>query len=291
MREQDPNAKEKKDKRFSIVDLLKLFPSILVTLGIVAFWHEPFIALLMAVGFFWITLPVLVTAGIFFCLSLKMKTVGQKIIAFYGFFNILLLVVYHFVALPQQTCDADIMDRHYRKHAADFEELCHFTVDALDDSCGITLEWEHGRLDRFSIESHGQSDLLSNEEAIAKQDSLMQIVGLTHEELDGIHQRVKKAHCIGIKLSYHTFDACHHSFYPSAPHAATIIFRYVGFGRYDFLIKDSAFTDDEKDIIMNDITLIPYNDHVIFQFGGGAVGPQSFDKEYREKYINKYKPW
>ena len=276
------------ENRLKASDIFKLLPSILVTLGIVALWYEPFIALWMAVGFFWITLPVLLTAGAFFGLSLKMKTVGQKVIAFYGFFNILLLVAYLVVALPQQSCDADTMERHYRKHAADFDELCRYTIDALDDSCGITLEWEHGRLNRFGIESHGQVDRFSNEEAIAKQDSLMQIVGLTHEEFDGIHQRVKKARCIGINVSYSTFENWHHTFYPSAPHAATVLFRYVGFGRYDFLIKDSAFTDDEMDVIMNDLTLIPYNDRVIFQYGGGAIGPQTFDKDYRDKYIEKY---
>ena len=278
------------ENRLKATDIFKLLPSILVTLGIVAFWYEPFLALWMAVGHFWITLPVLLAAGAFFGLSLKMKTVGQKVISFYGFFNILLLVAYLVVALPQQSCDADTMDRHYRKHAADFDELCRYTIDALDDSCGISLEWKHGRLNRFGIESHGQVDRFSNEEAIAKQDSLMQIVGLTHEELDGIHQRVKKARCIGINVSYSTFENWHHTFYPSAPHAVTILFRYIGFGRYDFLIKDSAFTDDEMAVIMNDLTLIPYNDRVIFQYGGGAVGPQTFGKDYRDKYIEKYKP-
>ena len=261
-------------------DILKLIPSVLVTVGIIMLWYDDFIAvLIMSLGFY-ITIPALIAAIVIFFLSIKMNTVGKKVIVFYGIFNILLLAAYILFVSPHRQCSPEIMEKHYEKHAAELDELCRFAFEALDDSCAVTLEWEHGKLDMFHVESHGECDNCCNEEAIVKQDSLMQIVGLTKEELDGIRKRLKKAGCIGIEVSSTT------------PHNVAVWFRRVGMGRYDYMIKDTALTEEEKAEVMDSSgDLIPYNERVVFRYGGGAIGPQVFGKEEREEYMSKHKAW
>ncbi|MBP5535395.1 MAG: hypothetical protein J6X62_01240 [Bacteroidales bacterium] len=261
------------------IDFLKLIPSVLVSAGIVAFWYDDFMALWMVVALIWITLPVLLAAIVIFFLSLKRKTVGQRVIVAYGVFNVLLLAAYLLIGAPKQRCNPEIMERHYEKHAAELDDLCRYAVDALDDSCGVTLEWEHGKLNKFHVTVAGRRDNCWSEEAVAKKDSLMAVVGLTAEEFDGICERVKKAGCIGIEVSR------------SKPHTVEVWFRREGFGRYDFIIKDSAFSDAERADIMEDMVLLPYNERVAFQYGGGAVGPQTFSREAREEYMEKHKAW
>ena len=260
-------------------DYLKLLPSVLVTMGIVALWYDDFVAIMiMAFGFF-ITIPVVIVAIVLFFMSLKMNTVGKKVIVFYGAFNALLLAAYIIFGAPQQNCNPDIMEKHYEKHAGELDELCSYAVEALNDSCGVTLEWEKGKLSMFHIVNRGSYDNYWREDAISKQDSLMQIVGLTKDELDGIRRRLKAAGCIGIEASH------------TKPHRVEVWFRRVGMGRYDYIIKDTAMTDEEKAEAIEGQDLIPYNERVVFQYGGGAIGPQVFDKEVRDEYMSKHKPW
>ena len=258
-------------------DFLKLLPAILVSAGIIALWYDDFIGIIIILYFFWITLPALIAAIVFFILSLKRETVGQKIIVYYGMFNFLLLAAYLVFGAPQQRCSPDIMERHYEKHANELDELCRYTADALDDSCGVTLEWSHGRLSTLHIEKDGERDCFCNEEALDKQDSLMQEVGLSHEELAGIRKRLKHAGCIGIDVSRNT------------PNTTAVWFRCVGLCRYEFLINDTALTDEERTAAMSDEQLIPYNERVVFRFLGGAIGPQTFGKA-KEVYLGKHKP-
>ena len=277
-------------------DILKLLPSVLVTAGIAGLWYDDFVAFMIMVILFYVTIPVLIAAIVFFFMSLKMSTVGKKVIFFYGIFNVLLLTVYLIFGKPQQECNPDIMEKHYEKHAVELDELCQYTVDVLNDNCGVTLEWYRKKLHMFHVEVDGQYDCFWNEDAISKQDSLMQVVGLTQEEMDGIHRRLKKVGCIGIEASRTAPDtAVSRYLYPLAPlsrtHAVTVWFRRVGMGRYDYIIHDAVMTDEEKKQAMEYLEFIPYNERVVFQFRGGAIGPQVFGKEIREKYLNKHKPW
>ena len=260
-------------------DVLKLLPFLLVTAGIVVFWYDDFVATMVAAIFFWLVIPVALAAIVLFFLSLKRKDTGQKVIVWYGLFNLLLLVAYIAFGAPRQRCDPETMARHYEQHSTELDELCRYAFDALDDSCGVTLEWTHGQISMFHIEKAGQHIKTWSDESIAKQDSLMQAVGLTPDEMKGIRQRMRKTGCIGIEAS------------KANPHTVAVWFRRVGMGRYDFLINDTLLTDEERKEAMDDLSLIPYNERVVFRYGGGAVGPQVFSRTERDEYLDKHHPW
>ena len=46
-------------------------------------------------------------------------------------------------------------------------------------------------------------------------------------------------------------------------------------------------TEEQMQNAINQNELIPYSDRVVFEFGGGAVGPQSFGEEYKKVFLKK----
>ena len=47
-------------------------------------------------------------------------------------------------------------------------------------------------------------------------------------------------------------------------------------------------TPEEKKRYMDDPMFIPYNDSVVFKYGGGAVGPQAFGSELKEDFMKRH---
>ena len=105
----------------------------------------------------------------------------------------------------------------------------------------------------------------------------MSVVGLTEEEYDGIRSRLKAMGCIGLEASR------------NYPEYTSIWFRRVGAGMYSYILHPQPFTDDEKEKILEDYTICPYNDHVLFEYGGPAWGSDNFPQ--KDKYLKKHKPW
>jgi hypothetical protein len=72
----------------------------------------------------------------------------------------------------------------------------------------------------------------------------------------------------------------------------TIInFRRVGMGMYAFIVYNRLMNQDEKDYYMNDGQCIPYNEKVVFMYGGGAFGMQVFPNDEKEEFLLRHKPW
>ena len=273
----------KEQTQTTIFGILKLIPFAIVTAIIVLFWVDDFIGFMIALIFCWVTLPAMGFSIAFFIMGLRWRDVWHRIAVIWGGINVLLVVVYVLAVAPDRRCNPDIMAKHYDKHHTEMEELHRYLQSAVADSCAVTLEFKGNSLEMFHVcageaDEHHYSNFW-NEEAREKKDSLMCVVGLTQEEYDGIHQRLKKMGCIGIEYSQIT------------PNLVKIWFRREGMGRYDFIINNQSMTDEEKSVVMEDLMLIPYNDHCTFQYGGGAIGPQTFSQEEKEDFLKRHKPW
>lgn len=265
----------------TVVQVLKLLPFPTVTAIIVLFWIDDFMAIWIAAIFWWLTLPAIILSIVFFFMGLRWRNVWQRIAVVWGGVNVLLLVAYLIFQVPNQQCDPDIMAKHYEKHRAQMEELHRYVGEAIADSCAVTIKFDGKEIDRFHV-TGPHDDIPSmhwNEEALALKDSLMAVVGLTEEECEGIRQRLREMGCKGIEYSQLT------------PERIVLIFRYVGFGGYDYIIYNRPMTDEEKASALEDMTLIPYSDRCVFQYDGGAVGPQVFNKEFKEDYLQQHQPW
>ena len=263
----------------TFLQILKLIPFFIVAAIIILLWWDDFIGLLLAVYFHWITVPAIVLSIIFFIKGLRWRDKWQRAAVILGGADILLLVLYIFLQAPNQTCNPDIMAKHYDKHHAEMEELHSYLKSAVADSCSITLEFDGAKPSIFHV-SRGD-DMLYNwgDDACENKEKLMLGAGLSQDEFEGIRKRLKNMGCIGIKYSQSISDKLN------------IWFRRVGMGLYSYNIYSRPMTDEEKKDYMFYGEYIPYNDHCVFEYGGGAVGADEFGSSVKSDFLEHHQPW
>ena len=227
--------------------------------------------------FWWLILPVTIWALVVFVRSVKMRTKLEKIVFAWG--CVLLVLTGIFIFSPfnkEKPCNPDIMAEYCNEHEQEMRELIAYANQSLEPGKRMELEFERGKVSRFHIFANDKDSIWSTHWDPANTDSLMQIVGLDEGEFDNIRQRLKDMECISIEA--HTT----HEDY------ATIGFHRVGFGMYSFVIYNRPMTPKEIKKYTEDLMFIPYNDHVVFQFGGGVFGIQTFVPDMKEDFMKRH---
>ena len=262
-------------------NILKFLPMLIVTILIVLFWLDDFVAFMITIFLFFLFIPAIIAAVYFTIKSYRLSNRWQKGLFVWGIFNLLFFFTYLSFRLPTQRCSATLMAEHYEKNAKEMEEVIEYIDKSLDDSTSIQLEFEHGKASIFHVASKVDPFISCHwDDAEVKKDSLMRVVGLTSDEYDNIHSRLSSIDCIGFKMS------------KSHLKNETIInFRRVGMGMYSFILYNRPMNQDEKDNYMNDGQYIPYNEKVVFMYDGGAIGRQVFPNDEKEGFLLRHKPW
>ena len=259
--------------------VLKFIPLLATTIIILLYFYDKFMADLIFIFFFFIVLPVIGASIVLFIKSFSFANTSWKVYFVWGVIDILLVVVYNVFEAPNNVCDPDIMAEHYEKNALKMKELIQYTNQALDDSAAIQLEFEHGDISIFHVFSKNISwSEHWDKDAEGKKDSLMALVGLTPDELEEIQDRLDELGCIGIRVGKHRASC-------------TIDFRRVAMGLYSYILFDEPMDEKEKEYYMGDPAYIPYSETVVFEYGGGAIGPQTFPSAQRDSFLSAHKPW
>lgn len=259
--------------------VLKFIPLLATTIIILLYFYDKFMADLIFIFFFFIVLPVIGASIVLFIKSFSFANTSWKVYFVWGVIDILLVVVYNVFEAPNNVCDPDIMAEHYEKNALKMKELIQYTNQALDDSAAIQLEFEHGDISIFHVFSKNISwSEHWDKDAEGKKDSLMALVGLTSDELEEIEDRLDEMGCIGIRVGKHRASC-------------TIDFRRVAMGLYSYILFDEPMDEKEKEYYMGDPAYIPYSETVVFEYGGGAIGPQTFPSAQRDSFLSAHKPW
>ena len=87
-------------------------------------------------------------------------------------------------------------------------------------------------------------------------------INWTDKTLNEIKNLLTKANCISIKNGNIT----------------TIGFARSGMGKYSYKLFDKNLTSDQLETYNNGCEYICYKENVVLEYGGGAVGPQCFEK-------------
>lgn len=87
-------------------------------------------------------------------------------------------------------------------------------------------------------------------------------INWTNRTLNEIKKLLIKANCISIKNGKIT----------------TIGFARSGMGKYSYKLFDKNLTADQLEVYDNNCEYIYYKENIVLEYGGGAVGPQCFDK-------------
>lgn len=258
----------------------QLLPMILASIIIIALLRcdDGFFGPALVLGlFWWLILPVTIWAVVVFVKSVKMRTKLEKIIFAWGCVLIVLTGILIFSPFnKEKPCNPDIMAEYCNEHEQEMRELITYANSSLEPGKRIELEFKKDKVSRFHVFANDKDSIWSTHWDPVNTDSLMQIVGLDEGEFDNIRQRLKDMECISIEA--HTT----HEDY------ATIGFRRVGFGMYSFVVYNRPMTPEEIKKYTEDLMFIPYNDHVVFQFGGGVFGIQTFVPDVREDFMKRH---
>jgi hypothetical protein len=91
-------------------------------------------------------------------------------------------------------------------------------------------------------------------------DSLIKPFGWSRATLKILKQKLDNANCISIESS----------------EPAKIGFRRCGMGMYFFNVYDNPISENERKEFNDSCSYIYVNDHLVLEYGGGAIGPQCF---------------
>ena len=214
-----------------------------------------FVVLMVLAG--WLLLPMVVVVVVSWFMNLK----ARKTLFVLDSIALVFLIAYFTLGNAQQRCDADIMERHLTKKQDAMLAAINYTHQALAKDSKVTIEFRYGRVETFYINNGTYSAI---DEADLQQK--MRFVGLTKEEMHNIRRMLRQADCIGITT---------HADYTE------LRYRRVGFGLYLYRFYNHPIPADEWDKM--DCSLIPYNDTVVFEYAGGAIGGICFPG--REEYL------
>ena len=261
-----------------MANILKLLPKLIVSILIAIFWIDYYVAGTIVIFGFIIIVPAIIYAIYQTITSRKLSDKWQKVLFTWGIFNLLFFCAYIVFWYPIQGCNANKMAEHYDKNSQKIEELVKYIEEAQDDSTVLVLEFSQEDVSRFHISTNKGSCETCGEDAGIKKDSLMQEVGLTHNEYENIRAQLNEINCIGIVSN---------KIYPED--GVTIYFKREGWGMYSFIIHNSPINQKQKDMYMNFKSYIPYNNRVIFKYESGSIGSDSFPKKGKEKFMSKHK--
>ena len=255
----------------NIKNILRLIPFLAVSAMISLIAYD-IIMIFVIIVLWWLSLPAIIASIIIFFINIRCRNVLEIVTTIWGIFNVLLLVI----VFSQSGCTPNKMAKHYDAHCDDMEKLHNYVKTAIDDNCSIDLEFDGRSAGIFHVsDASGVYKNHWDEEAELLKDSLMTIVGLTEEEYTNIRKQLKDMDCLGIGFSQLSSDRM------------TIYFCREGMGRYSYNIYSRPLTEKEKCNAIEDLALIPYNEYCIFEYGGGAIGPQTFTIREREEFMKR----
>ena len=260
-----------------IKNILKLIPFLIITLINIGILMDDIRILFFCILLWWIVIIPVVLSMVFFIGSIHCSNAWERTIVIWSILNTMLFALCLFADNTDKNCTPDTMAIHYETYYTNMKDLHNYLKTAIDDSCSIDLEFDGRRAEKFHVKNATTNMRQKhwNEDAELLKDSLMTIVGLTEEEYTNIRKQLKDMDCLGIGFSQLSSDKM------------TIYFCRKGLGLYSYNIYSRPLTEKEECNAIEDLALIPYNEHCIFEYGGGAIGPQTFTTEEKEEFMKR----
>jgi hypothetical protein len=158
----------------------------------------------------------------------------------------------------------DLID-NYNQRTQQINEVRHYINSVVPSDKVVDIEFDgNEKFFIFHVEENGNRD--SNWDlkiSSAKVDTLLKKLNWTKQTLTTLKTKLDAANCISVKSG----EPCN------------IGFQRSGMGKYYYNIFDKEIPDSQKDKYNDSCTYILYNDKVVLEYGGGAVGPQCFPKK------------
>lgn len=164
------------------------------------------------------------------------------------------------------------MERFYKKHHTELEELADYANYAVDDSAYLWMMLFPNGDEGLHVSPRGVDDTLYHGVDTFERDSLLRLVGMTGEEYYTIVHCLKVIGCISIKVT---------------PDRRQTTIGYTYGGPFDeeffgYCLYNGPMTDEELQHTLDSPHLLPYNDSVALAMG-------ILNAKAKERYLKKHK--
>lgn len=188
-----------------------------------------------------------------------LKIIGIGLLIYIGF-KVLVFVMFYGLFGKKYTTE-DLIN-NYNSKSAEILEVKKYINTVTSPDIKVDIEFEDDiTLGIFHISANGQHE--SNWDVAIqseKADSLLKAIGWTTETLKTLKVKLDKANCISVSNG----EPCN------------IGYQRSGMGKYFYNIFDNAIADHLKNEYNDSCRYILYNDKVVLEYGGGAIGSQCF---------------
>ena len=157
---------------------------------------------------------------------------------------------------------------NYESKQKEIIELKTYFESILPEEKEVTIEFERRKLAIFHItDEHGKRDFNWNLKIKSKKvDSLNDILGWNQETLTELKSKLDKANCVSIEKKSQI----------------TIGFQRSGMGMYFYKLFDKKLNDSLISKYNDGCQYSYFNENVVLEYNGGAIGPQCF-QDFRRK--------
>lgn len=160
------------------------------------------------------------------------------------------------------------MAEHYKAHRSEFNDAINI-IDQITAPARVSIEFEKGRVEIFHTrinEKYGSNWPNRNQEEV---DSIARSIDLSMDDLSMIEDALKETGCIG----YNNMRQA----------SRTFSFSRAGMGMYSYVLFSEAMSDSLQATFNDSCIHVAYNNQVVFEYGGGAIGPQCFGDYFFDK--------
>lgn len=193
--------------------------------------------------------------------------IGLLLLASYWIWSVMVL----FGSFEQNYNKEDLIENYKRKEK-EIMEVKRYAKSIIPKNKILSIEFESDSKlfyfhlsDENGIASNWDVDVDSK-----KADSLLKKLGWTKETFMTLKKKLVNANCTSIDNN----------------NPFTIGYQRSGLGKYSYNLFEEPMKDSLKNEYNDGCTHILYNKKVALEFGGGAVGPQCFDKGKKNNELN-----
>ncbi len=236
---------------------------------------SPFIVAILWMWFVSFPLILIVVASII--RSIPPVSIFKKVVLSLHIFNVALWILFYLILPKPDPCDAALMEKHYMNHRNDMYDLVNYVRSSLDDSCSINLKYRNDEIREFTIENNSETRDCACIENKKELEAILNLAGLSMQELTVIQEKMLKAGIIGIDIDKNPKSGWMDG-------KSILLYRWYGVNEYQFALYDRPITEEEKHDVLLMHQFILYNDSVVFESYGGYPGQRGFpDKEQFQK--------
>jgi hypothetical protein len=156
----------------------------------------------------------------------------------------------------------DLID-NYNKKTPEIIELKNFVTQIVPCNKSVDIEFDgSSKFFIFHVVENGNYDSNWDLKASStKTDTLLQKLGWTEQTLKNLKEKLDNANCISVESG----------------EPFTIGYQRSGMGVYFYKVFEQTLNDSLKNIYNDGCTYVYYKDNIVFEYRGGAIGPQCFE--------------